>query len=223
MENEIAIFQPNAETQIVTRFDGETFWLTQKEIAAMFGCSRVNVTLHLKNAQDEELRGISVCKDFLLTAADGKTYTVKVYNLDAVMSVGYRVKSPRGVQFRRWANAVIKERLLRRPEKTRELAALEERVKRLEKRGKMREIRRLRTVSPRSHHAKDFAISLLTEGGSWTIAKAIERFGVKERQIWRYIHNLGWRVKNGIIVPKSDCPSQNCRVFDVSKTMTVSP
>lgn len=221
--NEIAVFQPDAETQIVTRFDGETFWLTQKEIAAMFEVDRSVITKHLKNAQDEELCGISVCANFAHTAADGKTYTVKVYNLDAVLSVGYRVKSPRGVQFRRWANTVIKERLLRRPEKPNELAALEERVKKLEERGKTREIRRLRQVLPRRHPAKDFAISLLTEGGAWTIAKAIERFGVKERQIWRYISSLGWKVKNGVIVPKSDCPSQNCRVFNVSKAMTVSP
>lgn len=221
--NEIAVFQPDAETQIVTRFDGETFWLTQKEIAAMFDCNIPNVCKHLKNAQDEELRGISVVSNLEITAADGKTYTVKVYNLDAVLSVGYRVKSPRGVQFRRWANTVIKERLLRRPEKPNELAALEERVKKLEERGKTREIRRLRQVLPRRHPAKDFAISLLTEGGAWTIAKAIERFGVKERQIWRYISSLGWKVKNGVIVPKSDCPSQNCRVFNVSKAMTVSP
>ena len=221
--NEIAVFQPDAETQIVTRFDGETFWLTQKEIAAMFGTTKQNVGQHLKNAQNEELLGISVVKDFFTTAADGKTYTVKVYNLDAVLSVGYRVKSPRGVQFRRWANAVIKERILRRPEKPSELAALEERVKKLEERGKTREIRRLRQVLPRRHPAKDFAISMLTEGGAWTIAKAVGRFGVKERQIWHYIHDLGWRVKNGIIVPKGDCPSQNCRVFDVSKAMTVSP
>ena len=222
MENEVAVFQPDAETQIVTRFDGETFWLTQKELCAMFGVSKSTISEHLKNAQIEELRGISVVRDFRTTAADGKTYTVKVYNLDAVLSVGYRVKSPRGVQFRRWANAVIKERLLRRPEKPSKLAALEERVKKLEERGKTREIRRLRPVSPRRHPAKDFAISLLTEGGAWTIAKAIERFGVKERQIWHYIHDLGWRVKNGIIIPTKNCPSQNCRDFDVSKAMTVN-
>lgn len=204
MENEVAVFQPDAETQIVTRFDGETFWLTQKEIAAMFGTTIPNTCMHLKNAQKEELSGISVVKDFLITAADGKTYTVKVYNLDAVLSVGYRVKSPRGVQFRRWANAVIKERLLRRSEKPRELAALEERVKKLEQRGKIREIRRLRPVSPRHNRAKDFAIAMLMAGQNWSVEEASQQFNVCERQVKRYIHDLRWAVRKGVIYPNPE-------------------
>ena len=211
MENEVAVFQPDAETQIVTRFDGETFWLTQKEIAAMFGTTKQNVGQHLKNAQNEELRGISVVKDFFTTAADGKTYTVKVYNLDAVLSVGYRVKSPRGVQFRRWANAVIKERLLRRPEKPSELAALEKRVKKLEERGnlgecgKNREIRRVRATIPHGR-AREFAVSMLTSGENWTVDRASELFDVSDRQIKRYIRFLGWHVRGGVIRPDEYAP-----------------
>lgn len=205
MENEVAVFQPDAETQIVTRFDGETFWLTQKEIAAMFDCNIPNVCKHLKNAQDEELRGISVVSNLEITAADGKTYIVKVYNLDAVLSVGYRVKSPRGVQFRRWANTVIKERLLRRPEKPRELAALEERVKKLESMKIPSIPRRFRLPSTRRlHREKDFAISMLISGENWTVEKACENFAVTRRQIFRYLRSLGWTVKGGVVCPKKN-------------------
>lgn len=104
----LAVYIPDGKSVIVPRFSRGDVWLTQKEIAELFGCSRENITQHLKNALTEELDGLSVCKDFLLTAADGKNYTVKVYNLDAVLSVGYRVHSPRGIQFRIWTNKVIK-------------------------------------------------------------------------------------------------------------------
>lgn len=113
MSDEIVVYQPDQVTRIETRMDGDTVWLTQKQIAALFGRSVPVINRHLKNAQSEELSGISVIANFAITAADGKTYRVKCYNLDAVLSVGYRVKSPRGVQFRQWANGALKERLLR--------------------------------------------------------------------------------------------------------------
>ena len=113
MSDEIVVYQPDEVTRIETRMDGDTVWLTQKQIAQLFGRSVPVINRHLKNAQCEELSGISVIANFAITAADGKTYRVKCYNLDAVLSVGYRVKSPRGVQFRQWANGALKERLLR--------------------------------------------------------------------------------------------------------------
>ena len=112
---EAVVYKPNAETSIEARFDGETVWLTQNEISILFGRGKSTIATHLANAQKEELREISVVRNFRTTAIDGKTYRTKCYNLDAVLSVGYRVKSPRGVEFRRWANGVLCERLTGRP------------------------------------------------------------------------------------------------------------
>lgn len=89
-----------------------TVWLTQAEIAALFDTSKQNVSLHLKNIfDDKELLRISVVKESLTTAADGKAYQTSLYNLDAILAVGYRVRSPRGSQFRRWATTVLREYL----------------------------------------------------------------------------------------------------------------
>jgi hypothetical protein len=91
-----------------------TVWLTQADIADLFDSSKQNVSLHLKNIfADKELDESSVVKESLTTAADGKRYTTKLYNLDAILAIGYRVRSPRGVQFRKWANTVLKEYLVK--------------------------------------------------------------------------------------------------------------
>jgi len=110
---EVAVFTPDENTSIPARIDraGGTVWLTQAEIAALFGVERSVITKHLANAEAEELAGLSTCANFAQVAADDKTRTFKVYNLDAVLSVGYRVHSPRGVAFRRWASGVLRERI----------------------------------------------------------------------------------------------------------------
>jgi hypothetical protein len=91
-----------------------TVWLTQLEIAALFDTSKQNVSLHIKNIlADGELQESSVVKESLITAADGKAYPTQLYNLDAILSVGYRVRSPRGVQFRRWATTILREYLIK--------------------------------------------------------------------------------------------------------------
>lgn len=91
-----------------------TVWLTQGEMAELFDTTKQNVSLHLKNIfEDNELSEDSVVKDSLTTAADNKKYQTKMYNLDAIMALGFRVRSPRGVQFRRWANTVLKEYLVK--------------------------------------------------------------------------------------------------------------
>ena len=89
----------------------DTVWLTQKQIALLFDCSIDNVSLHLKNIVKEELEYGSVVEDSSITAQDGKQYVVKKYNLDAVIAVGYRVGSKRGLMFRRWANKILKQYL----------------------------------------------------------------------------------------------------------------
>lgn len=102
----------DGQAQVQLRADQNTVWLTQLEMAELFNASKQNISLHLKNLfQDAELHEEAVVKESLTTAADGKAYRTKLYNLDAILAVGYRVRSPRGVQFRRWASTVLAEYL----------------------------------------------------------------------------------------------------------------
>lgn len=115
-DGEVAVYQIDGEgASLAVRVDKDTIWLTQAQMAILFGCERTNVTQHLKHIFDDgELEKSAVCKDFSHTAADGKTYTVAHYNLDAVISVGFRVNSKRGIAFRQWANGVIRDCMLAR-------------------------------------------------------------------------------------------------------------
>lgn len=98
------------ESGIEVRYEGETIWLTQKLMADLFGVERSVVTKHLRNIFDSnELAEESVCANFAHTAADGKSYQTRFYNLDAIISVGYRVNSVRATQFRQWATRVLRE------------------------------------------------------------------------------------------------------------------
>jgi hypothetical protein len=102
----------DGRSQIKLRAKDETVWLSQREMSQLFDVSTDNVGLHLKNLfEDGELEASSVTEESSVTAADGKNYLTKLYNLDAILAVGYRVRSPRGVQFRRWASTILKEYL----------------------------------------------------------------------------------------------------------------
>jgi hypothetical protein len=104
----------DGRSQIKLRAKDETVWLTQLEMAELFASSKQNIGQHLKSIFEEgELVEASVVKQHFTTAADGKDYSTKLYNLDAILAVGYRVRSPRGVQFRRWASTVLKEFLFK--------------------------------------------------------------------------------------------------------------
>jgi hypothetical protein len=104
----------DGKSQIQLRAKDETVWLTQREMAQLFDVSTDNVGLHLKNIfADGELEEKSVAEESSVTAADGKNYRTKLYKLEAILAVGYRVRSPRGVQFRRWASTVLKEYLVK--------------------------------------------------------------------------------------------------------------
>lgn len=111
--NKIEIYtSKNNQTEINVNFDGDTVWLTQKQMSELFGRDRVAITQHIGNIfKEEELEENSVCKDFLLTAKDGKSYKTKYYNLDIIISVGYRVKSKQGTEFRKWATSLLKNHL----------------------------------------------------------------------------------------------------------------
>ena len=112
---EIIIYQPEDLTLVFdVRVEDETVWLTQIQMADLFQTTRNNITIHIGNIfKEKELEEISVGKDSLLAARDGKKYHTKFYNLDVIISVGYRVKSQRGTQFRIWANRVLREFLLK--------------------------------------------------------------------------------------------------------------
>ena len=109
-KGEIVLYQPNDNIRLEVRLQDETVWLTQQQMAELFNTTRNNITLHIGNIFKEgELEVNSVRKESLLTAADGKKYRTKFYNLDVIISVGYRVKSQVGTRFRQWANAVLKD------------------------------------------------------------------------------------------------------------------
>ena len=108
------LYQPDDNVRLEVRLQDDTVWLTQQQMAELFNTTRNNITLHIGNIFKEgELEANSVRKESLLTAADGKKYRTKFYNLDVIISVGYRVKSPIGTRFRQWALAVLKDYLLR--------------------------------------------------------------------------------------------------------------
>ena len=111
---EIVIYQPDEITRLEVRVEGETVWLTQEQIALLFGVKRPAITKHIRNIfAIQELEEMAVCSILERTASDGKTYMTQFYNLDMILSVGYRVNSKNAVMFRRWANSVLKEVLLK--------------------------------------------------------------------------------------------------------------
>ena len=109
MHNEIIIYK-NGELELPVEVtpDKETVWLNRNQLAALFDRDVKTIGKHINNALKEELDSSVVAK-FATTASDGKTYKVEYYNLDMIISVGYRVKSTRGVEFRRWANKILKD------------------------------------------------------------------------------------------------------------------
>lgn len=95
------------------KMDGETVWLNRHQLSMLFDRDVKTIGKHINNALKEELEGLSVIAKFATTATDGKVYNVDYYNLEMITSVGYRVKSRRGIQFRRWANKVLKDYLIK--------------------------------------------------------------------------------------------------------------
>ena len=95
-------------------FKNETLWLTQKGMSKVFGCSIDNISLHLKNIfKDNELDENLVTEKSSITASDGKNYQTKIYNLDAIISVGYRINSKKATEFRIWATKILKEYMIK--------------------------------------------------------------------------------------------------------------
>lgn len=129
--NEIVLYQPDETLKLDVQVGDDTVWLSQSQMVELFQTTKQNISLHINNIFKEgELNAISVVKDYLTTASDGKKYRTKCYNLDVIISVGYRVKSLRGTQFRQWANKVLKEYLLRGYAVNQRLMQMEERIDR---------------------------------------------------------------------------------------------
>ena len=115
MINEIVLYQSNElPERIDVRIEDDTVWLTQQQMATLFMQTKQNISLYINNCfKENELQLISVVKDSLTTASDGKKYKTKYYNLDVIISVGYRVKSKQGTQFRIWATNILRDYLLK--------------------------------------------------------------------------------------------------------------
>ena len=140
MANDLALYKPSDESVVVyqsedgqfqldVQLSDETVWLTQQQMSLLFNTTRNNITLHIGNLfREHELDRNSVCKESLLTAADGKAYKTRLYNLDVIISVGYRVKSVVGTRFRQWANKVLKDYLLHGYAINQQLLYMEQRI-----------------------------------------------------------------------------------------------
>lgn len=129
-ENEIILYQPDSTMSLDVRVENETVWLNRNQIATLFDRDVKTIGKHINNALKEELDGLSVIAKFATTASDGKTYQVEYYNIEMITSIGYRVKSKRGVQFRVWANKILKDYLLRGYSVNQRLLYMESRIDR---------------------------------------------------------------------------------------------
>ena len=112
MKNEIILFE-NQDVKLEVNIKDETVWLSLDQLADLFDRDKSVISRHIKNALNEELKREAVVAKFATTAKDGKTYQVDYYNLDMIISVGYRVKSQNGIVFRKWANKILKDYLLK--------------------------------------------------------------------------------------------------------------
>ena len=127
---EIILYQPDSSIRLEVRMEEDTVWLNRQQMAILFDRDVKTIGKHINNARKEELSDYPVVAKFATTASDGKTYQVDYYNLDVILSVGYRVKSKRGIEFRRWANSILKEYLLRGYNINHHLQQVEQRIDR---------------------------------------------------------------------------------------------
>ena len=130
-ENEIILYQPDSTLSLDVRVENETVWLNRNQIALLFDRDVKTIGKHINNALKEELDGISTIAHFATVQIEGNrrvTRNIEYYNLDVILSVGYRVKSKRGIQFRQWANKVLKEYLLKGYSVNQRLLYMESRI-----------------------------------------------------------------------------------------------
>ncbi len=112
--SEIVLYQPDSSINMEVVLENETLWLTLDNLSTLYQRDKSTISRHIKNIFKEgELKPYAVVANFATTASDGKTYQVDYYNLDVIISVGYRVKSQKGVEFRKWANVIIKNHIIK--------------------------------------------------------------------------------------------------------------
>jgi putative DNA-binding protein len=131
--NEIILYQPDSTLSLDVRVENETVWLNRNQIAVLFDRDVKTIGKHINNALQEELAGIPTVAKFAIVQKEGDrtvTRNVEHYNLDVIISVGYRVKSKRGIQFRQWANKILKDYLLRGYSVNQRLLHMESRIDR---------------------------------------------------------------------------------------------
>lgn len=132
--NEIIIYQPNESLSLDVRVEDESVWLTQSQIVELFDSSKANISEHLKHIFDSgELAREATVRKFRTVRQEGSrnvTRNIEYFNLDVIISVGYRVNTVRGIQFRQWANKVLKEYLLRGYALNQRLMQIEDRIDR---------------------------------------------------------------------------------------------
>ena len=129
-ENQIVLYSPDDSISLEVRLENETVWLTQEQIAQLFGVKRPAITKHIRNIYEiGELDEISVCSILERTASDGKIYLTQFYNLDMILSVGYRVNSKNAVLFRKWSSSVLKDYLLNGYALNNRLSTIEKQLK----------------------------------------------------------------------------------------------
>jgi len=134
MKNEIIVYQTDSFSErLEVKVESETVWLNRQQLASLFGRDIKTIGKHIRNVLKEELADFPVVAKFATTAEDGKTYQVEYYNLDMIISVGYRVKSRRGIQFRIWANQILKDYLLKGYSLNQRMNRIEDTVNNLEK------------------------------------------------------------------------------------------
>ena len=134
-ENEIVLYQPNEAIHLEVRLENETVWLNRNQMAILFGRDVKTIGKHINNALHEELHDLATVAKFAIVQNEGGRQvnrTVEFYNLDMILSVGYRVKSSQGILFRQWANSVLKEYLLKGYSVNQRFERLEQRVSRTE-------------------------------------------------------------------------------------------
>ena len=133
-ENEIVLYQPNETVRLEVRVENETVWLSQAQMAALFGTGRQAITKHIKNIYESgELQKEATCSILELVRLEGKRNVsrwIEFYNLDVIISVGYRVNTLSGIHFRQWATSVLKEHLLKGYSINARLTQMEERIDR---------------------------------------------------------------------------------------------